>query len=75
MIYLMIYLTVGFVWSLYMLKISFKRYRLMIQDQNRSKAQKRKDYMMIGALILVQGVLFWWAQMYYTIKRGGKLNG
>lgn len=71
MIYLMIYLTVGFVWGLYMLKISFKRYRVMVDKTKR----RFKDYLLIGGIIMIQGMLFWWIQMYYTIKRGGKLHG
>ena len=75
MVYVMIYLTVGVIWALYQMKLSFRRYRIITHDQKRSKKQQFKDYLIMGSMLLVQCVLFWWAQMYYTIKRGGKLNG
>lgn len=75
MIYLLIYLTVGYLWGLYMLKYSIKRYRLITQDQKRTRKEKFKDYLIISTVIMIQSILFWHIQMYYTWKRGGKLHG
>jgi uncharacterized membrane protein len=74
MIYVLIYLIVGFIWGLPRWREQLKRYRVITHDQQRSKKQIRRDIMIITTVLWLQSMIFYPYLIYQQIKmkRGQK---
>lgn len=70
MIYLVIYLTVGFIWGLYRTSNELKRLEKVISISAKEWTywEKLTSYMLVITVVMLQSILFFPFQMYLTLR-------